>query len=220
VLAIRGAISPNLAGLCLVYALDLTRFLKHGTAMASKTESDLNRWGFWVWFVMVGCLVWLVGWLVGEGRLNGGERLKQGGSLALHLSIAGNPRKARKKSQNPKRSRKSSKTAENPPNPPSVERVVQYLEPTPEAPNETPPAVAAALPPGWPAAGAVCVSKLELRYRPGLPLVLRGVSFDIAAGEKVGRGARFWSSLGGGRSPFAGHFGGLGGSGPPFNVCG
>jgi len=59
VLAIQGAISPNLAGLCLVYALDLTRFLKHGTAMASKTESDLNRWVWvcgvlWVWFVWCG----------------------------------------------------------------------------------------------------------------------------------------------------------------------
>jgi ATP-binding cassette subfamily C (CFTR/MRP) protein 1 len=26
----------------LVYALDLTKYLKHGTAMASKTESDFN----------------------------------------------------------------------------------------------------------------------------------------------------------------------------------
>lgn len=25
-----------------MYALDLTRYLKHGTAMASKTESDFN----------------------------------------------------------------------------------------------------------------------------------------------------------------------------------
>lgn len=42
ILCIRGSISPALAGLCLVYALDLTRYLKHGTAMASKTESDFN----------------------------------------------------------------------------------------------------------------------------------------------------------------------------------
>jgi ATP-binding cassette subfamily C (CFTR/MRP) protein 1 len=41
-LCINGAISPGLAGLCLVYSLDLTRYLKHGTAMASKTESDFN----------------------------------------------------------------------------------------------------------------------------------------------------------------------------------
>jgi hypothetical protein len=42
VLCVHGSISPGLAGLCLVYALDLTRYLKHGTAMASKTESDFN----------------------------------------------------------------------------------------------------------------------------------------------------------------------------------
>lgn len=41
-LCINGAIAPGLAGLCLVYSLDLTRYLKHGTAMASKTESDFN----------------------------------------------------------------------------------------------------------------------------------------------------------------------------------
>lgn len=42
VLCIEGTISPGLAGLCLAYALDLTRFLKQGTAMASKAESDFN----------------------------------------------------------------------------------------------------------------------------------------------------------------------------------
>lgn len=41
-LCIQGTVSPALAGLALVYALDLTRFLKHGTAMASKAESDFN----------------------------------------------------------------------------------------------------------------------------------------------------------------------------------
>ncbi|WIA12103.1 hypothetical protein OEZ85_012177 [Tetradesmus obliquus] len=110
VLCISGNISPGLAGLCLVYALDLTRYLKHGTAMASKTESDFN----------------------------------------------------------------------------SVERVVQYLQPATEAPEETSPKVAATLPAGWPAAGAISVRDLKLRYRPGLPLVLRGVSFEVSPGEKVG----------------------------------
>jgi ATP-binding cassette subfamily C (CFTR/MRP) protein 1 len=36
------------------------------------------------------------------------------------------------------------------------------------------------------AAGAISVRDLKLRYRPGLPLVLRGVSFEISPGEKVG----------------------------------
>jgi ATP-binding cassette subfamily C (CFTR/MRP) protein 1 len=110
VLCVQGALSPGLAGLALAYALDMTRFLKHGVAMASKTESDFN----------------------------------------------------------------------------SVERVVQYLRPEPEAAADTAPDVLAALPPDWPAQGAISVSKLSLRYRPGLPLVLRGVSFEVAGGEKVG----------------------------------
>lgn len=110
VLSISGGISPALAGLCLVYALDMTRFLKYGTALAAKTESDFN----------------------------------------------------------------------------SVERVVQYLIPETEAAEETAPEVAAQLPKGWPATGAIAVRDLVVRYRPGLPLVLRGVSFDVAGGNKVG----------------------------------
>lgn len=41
-MCIQGAINPGLAGLCLVYSLDLTRYLKFGTQMASKAESDFN----------------------------------------------------------------------------------------------------------------------------------------------------------------------------------
>lgn len=37
-----GSISPTAAGLALVYALDLTRYLKQGTNMASKAEADFN----------------------------------------------------------------------------------------------------------------------------------------------------------------------------------
>ncbi len=39
---IQGNVEPGLAGLAIVYALDLTRYLKHGTNMASKTEADFN----------------------------------------------------------------------------------------------------------------------------------------------------------------------------------
>lgn len=41
-LLIAGNVDAGLAGLALVYALDLTRFLKHATNMASKTEADFN----------------------------------------------------------------------------------------------------------------------------------------------------------------------------------
>jgi len=109
-LCIQGNIDPGLAGLAIVYALDLTRYLKHGTNMASKSEADFN----------------------------------------------------------------------------SVERIVQYLEPDPEAAPDTPPEVAAEMPPNWPDRGAIEVTKLAMRYRPEMPLVLKGVSFVINPGEKVG----------------------------------
>ena len=41
-LCIQGNIDPALAGLAILYALDLTRYLKMGTQMASKSESDFN----------------------------------------------------------------------------------------------------------------------------------------------------------------------------------
>lgn len=41
-LAVASDISPSLAGLSLTYALDLTKFLKFGTRIASKTETDFN----------------------------------------------------------------------------------------------------------------------------------------------------------------------------------
>ncbi|XP_055837482.1 multidrug resistance-associated protein 1-like [Episyrphus balteatus] len=41
-------------------------------------------------------------------------------------------------------------------------------------------------PEGWPQTGRVVFEDYMIRYRPGLDLVLKGVSFDIAGGEKVG----------------------------------
>ncbi|KAJ2784563.1 Transporter of the ATP-binding cassette (ABC) [Coemansia javaensis] len=65
----------------------------------------------------------------------------------------------------------------------SVERVVEYLDVEPEAPVT----VAGCAPPaGWPSAGRISVEGLELRYAPGLPPVIRGVTFQVRAGEKVG----------------------------------
>ncbi|GLI66142.1 hypothetical protein VaNZ11_009876 [Volvox africanus] len=109
-LCIQGGIDPGMAGLALVYALDLTRFLKHGTNMASKSEADFN----------------------------------------------------------------------------SVERIAQYLTPETEARPDNPPEVTKILPADWPTAGAINVEGLCMRYRPGMPLVLKGISFKVASGEKVG----------------------------------
>ncbi|KAF8207123.1 hypothetical protein K438DRAFT_1962751 [Mycena galopus ATCC 62051] len=69
----------------------------------------------------------------------------------------------------------------------SVERVVHYsrkdLIPQ-EAAYESdkdhkPPA-------GWPSRGVVEFKDVEMRYRPGLPKVLHGISMNIHAGEKIG----------------------------------
>lgn len=66
----------------------------------------------------------------------------------------------------------------------SVERVTEYLDVPQEAPaiNPTfrPPAY-------WPSnSGSLEVDKLEVRYAPHLPSVLKGVSFTVKPGEKVG----------------------------------
>lgn len=38
----------------------------------------------------------------------------------------------------------------------------------------------------WPASGQLSFNEVKLRYRPGLPLVLSGVSFQVAAGKRCG----------------------------------
>ena len=46
--------------------------------------------------------------------------------------------------------------------------------------------VAVAPPEGWPLQGAISFEDVRMRYRPELPLALRGVSFVIGGGERVG----------------------------------
>ena len=41
-LAVGSDIDPNIAGLSLTYALEMTKWLKFGTRMASKAEADMN----------------------------------------------------------------------------------------------------------------------------------------------------------------------------------
>ncbi|XP_055852928.1 multidrug resistance-associated protein 1 isoform X4 [Episyrphus balteatus] len=65
----------------------------------------------------------------------------------------------------------------------AVERIKEYGETKQEAPwvidNVKTPQ-------GWPQEGRVVFEDYKVRYREGLDLVLRGVSFDIRGGEKVG----------------------------------
>ncbi|XP_073071627.1 ATP-binding cassette sub-family C member 6 isoform X4 [Manis javanica] len=79
----------------------------------------------------------------------------------------------------------------------SVERMKDYARTPKEAPWRLP--TCAALPP-WPHRGQIEFRDFGLRYRPELPLAVRGVSFRIHAGEKVGIAGR----TGAGKSSLAG----------------
>ncbi|AGO13536.1 AaceriAGL346Wp [[Ashbya] aceris (nom. inval.)] len=66
----------------------------------------------------------------------------------------------------------------------STQRVHYYATALPqEAPHYIP---GAAPPTGWPAAGEIVFEDVSFAYRPGLPLALRGISFHVRAGEKIG----------------------------------
>ncbi|KAK9477092.1 P-loop containing nucleoside triphosphate hydrolase protein [Lipomyces japonicus] len=65
----------------------------------------------------------------------------------------------------------------------SVERIREYLQIPPEAPQvilETQPARS------WPERGTIKVANLSLRYAPDLPLVIHDVSFSASPGSKIG----------------------------------
>jgi ATP-binding cassette subfamily C (CFTR/MRP) protein 1 len=64
----------------------------------------------------------------------------------------------------------------------AVERILTYTELEPEGELRT----SNDPPQSWPAAGAISFKDVQLAYRPELPLVLKGVSFDVKASEKVG----------------------------------
>lgn len=68
----------------------------------------------------------------------------------------------------------------------AVERVVAYSRGdvvTPEAPHE----IEDRKPdPSWPQKGAIEFKDIKMSYRPGLPMVLKGISIDVKGGEKVG----------------------------------
>ena len=42
------------------------------------------------------------------------------------------------------------------------------------------------VPESWPAKGEIVFDNVEMRYRPGLPLVLKGLSMHVRAGERIG----------------------------------
>mmetsp|Transcript_6290 Transcript_6290/g.9671 ORF Transcript_6290/g.9671 Transcript_6290/m.9671 type:complete len:1368 (-) Transcript_6290:757-4860(-) len=65
----------------------------------------------------------------------------------------------------------------------AVERVQAYAEVQSEAASEIPDKDPAK---SWPAKGEIRFEGVQMRYRPDLPLVLRGLTFTVKAGEKIG----------------------------------
>ncbi|KAG0329564.1 hypothetical protein BG004_002309 [Podila humilis] len=64
----------------------------------------------------------------------------------------------------------------------SVERIQEYCDKNTEAPEATDKP----LPPTWPAEGKVVFRNFSTRYRQGMDLVIKDVSFSVDAGEKIG----------------------------------
>lgn len=65
----------------------------------------------------------------------------------------------------------------------AVERIKEYGETEQEAPWENPNVT---VPANWPESGTVEFQNFSVRYRENLDLVLRGISFSVKGGEKVG----------------------------------
>ena len=63
----------------------------------------------------------------------------------------------------------------------AVERILYYTKLPSEGASNTPNDP----PPSWPESGAIEFKDVEMSYRPGLPPVLKGVSFEIKPSEKV-----------------------------------
>jgi ATP-binding cassette subfamily C (CFTR/MRP) protein 1 len=66
----------------------------------------------------------------------------------------------------------------------AVERVQEYTQIESEGDRHTP--VDDDLPSNWPTRGELEIKGAKLRYRPGLPMVLKGLDIHIPAGSKVG----------------------------------
>jgi ABC-type multidrug transport system fused ATPase/permease subunit len=68
----------------------------------------------------------------------------------------------------------------------AVERIHHYTHDIAQENQIVPATMAAILAPDWPRTGLIEFKQYCMRYRPGLPLVLKDLTLTIAAGEKVG----------------------------------
>lgn len=75
----------------------------------------------------------------------------------------------------------------------SVERVVYYAK---HVEQEAPHLIEDRKPPtSWPSIGRIELKDVQLRYRPELPPVLKGITMSIQGGEKIGIvGRSVWSA--------------------------
>ena len=71
--------------------------------------------------------------------------------------------------------------AQNEQNMNAVERLLHYTELPCEGETTTPNDP----PASWPDHGRISFTDVKLAYREGLPLVLKGITFDVKPGEKV-----------------------------------
>ena len=70
-----------------------------------------------------------------------------------------------------------------------VERIVYYTD---SIEQELPHEVQEHKPPlNWPSEGHLSLNQVELKYRPGLPSVLKGITMNIKGGEKIGIVGRY-----------------------------
>ena len=74
-----------------------------------------------------------------------------------------------------------SQFAQNEQNMNAVERILVYID----LPREGESTTSNDPPPSWPDKGRIKFKDVNLAYREGLPLVLKGVNFDVMPGEKV-----------------------------------
>lgn len=65
----------------------------------------------------------------------------------------------------------------------AIERIKRYVQLEQEAAHNKPTDPPAEL---WPSVGEMSFKGVQLRYRPDLPFVLKGLDFHVKAGEKVG----------------------------------
>ena len=65
----------------------------------------------------------------------------------------------------------------------SVERIVYYAR---DLEQEKPHEIPGTKPAPWPSNGKLEIKEAVLKYRPELPLVLKGLTMSVDGGEKIG----------------------------------